>query len=275
MVRKLRVALGHALLYGLLCGIALLTLFPFLWTLSTALSTAGGVFTFPPRLIPERPGLANFVEVVQALPVGRYFLNSVLLTVYGVLGTLLVCSLAAYPLARMDFPGRDAILAALLGTLLLPNEAGFVVNFLTLGRLGLVNTYTGVVLPSLASVVGIFLLRQAYLAIPQELLDAARVDGASELRIWARVVLPLSRPALAALGILSSVAYWNAFIWPLVVLRDPDRYPLAVGLLYLQGLFAHNTRLIAAGTVLAMLPILAMFVFAQRSFMRGLEGAVR
>lgn len=275
MVRNLRSTLGHGLLYGLLSGIALLTLFPFLWTLSTSLSTGGGVFTFPPRLVPEHPGLTNFVEVVQALPVGRYFLNSVLLTVYGVLGTLLVCSLAAYPLARMDFPGRDAILAALLGTLLLPNEAAFVVNFLTLGRLGLVNTYTGVVLPSLASVVGIFLLRQAYLAIPQELLDAARVDGASELRIWARIVLPLSRPALAALGTFSFVAYWNSFIWPLVVLRDPDRYPLAVGLLYLQGLFAHNTRLIAAGTVLAMLPILAVFLFAQRSFVQGLEGAVR
>jgi putative chitobiose transport system permease protein len=106
-------------------------------------------------------------------------------------------------------------------------------------------------------------------------LDAARVDGASELRIWARIVLPLSRPALAALGTFSFVAYWNSFIWPLVVLRDPDRYPLAVGLLYLQGLFAHNTRLIAAGTVLAMLPILAVFLFAQRSFVQGLEGAVR
>ncbi len=275
MVTRLRSVLVGALLYALLTGIALFTLFPFLWTLATALSTTGGVFVFPPRLVPENPGMANFVEVVRALPVGRYFLNSVLLTAYGVVGTLLVCSLAAYPLARMDFPGREGILAALLSTLLLPNEAGFVVNFLTLGKLGLLNTYTGVVLPSFASVVGIFLLRQAFLAIPQELVDAARVDGASEFRIWAQVVLPLSRPALAALGIFSFVAYWNAFIWPLVVLKDPEKYPLAVGLLYLQGLFAHNTRLIAAGTVLAMLPILVVFALAQRHFLRGLEGAIR
>ncbi|MCS7172742.1 MAG: carbohydrate ABC transporter permease [Armatimonadetes bacterium] len=275
MVRKLRSTLGHALLYTLLCGIALFTLFPFLWTLSTALSTAGSVFVFPPRFFPENAGLRNFTEVVRTLPVGRYFLNSVVLTAYGVSGTLLVCSLAAYPLARMDFPGRNFLLLALLSTLLLPNEAGFVVNFLTLTHLRLVNTYTGVVLPSLASVVGIFLLRQAYLAIPQELLDAARVDGASEFRIWARIVVPLSGPALAALGVLSFVAHWNSFIWPLVVLQDPDRYPLAVGLLYLQGLFAHNTRLIAAGAVLAMLPILVVFCFAQRFFMRGLEGAIR
>ncbi|MDR5709133.1 MAG: carbohydrate ABC transporter permease [Armatimonadota bacterium] len=275
MVTKLRSAVGHMLLYGLLGVVALFTLFPFLWTLRTALSTAGSVFTFPPRFLPEKAGLGNFTEVVRTLPVGRYFLNSVVLTVYGVTGTLAVASLAAYPLARLDFPGRNLLLLALLGTLLLPNEAGFVVNFLTLSQLGLVNTYTGVVLPSLASVVGIFLLRQAYLAIPQELVDAARVDGASEFRIWAQIVLPLSRPALAALGVFSFVAHWNSFIWPLVVLKDPDRYPLAVGLLYLQGLFAHSTRLIAAGTVLAMLPILAVFCFAQRFFLRGLEGALR
>lgn len=261
--------------YLLLSAIALPTLFPFLWTLATALGTAGSVFTFPPRVWPESPGLGNFVGVVRTLPVGRYFLNSVELAFYGVVGTLLVCSLAAYPLARLRFVGRDLIFYAIVATLLLPNEAGLIVNFITLSKLGLVNTYAGVVLPSLASTVGIFLLRQAYLAVPEELLDAARMDGASELVVWARIMVPLSAPAMATLGIFTFVAYWNSFIWPLVVLKDPDRYPLAVGLLYLQGLFAHNTRYIAAGTVIAMLPILVVFCVAQRYFMRGLEGAVR
>lgn len=271
-VLRLAATAGNYLLLG---AIALFTLFPFLWTLATSLSTAGSVFTFPPRLWPESPGLANFAGVLGTLPVGRYFLNSVVLTLYGVGGTLLVCSLAAYPLARLRFPGRDLVFYAIVATLLLPNEAGLIVNFLTLSRLGLVNTYTGVVLPSLASTVGIFLMRQAYLAVPEELSDAARIDGASELVVWARIVVPLTAPSLAALAIFTFVGYWNSFIWPLIVLKDPDRYPLAVGLLYLQGLFAHNTRYIAAGTVIAMLPVLAVFCLAQRYFMRGLEGAIR
>jgi putative chitobiose transport system permease protein len=143
-------------------------------------------------------------------------------------------------------------------------------------KLGLVDTYTSVFLPSLASIFGIFLLRQAYLSVPQELEDAARIDGASDLVIWRHVMLPLITPALATLAIFQFVAFWNSFLWPIIILKTPDKYPLAAGLLYLRGLFAHNTRYIAAGTVIATLPIVIAFLFMQRYFMRGITaGAIR
>ena len=202
--------------------------------------------------------------------------NTLLITGAGVGLNLLLCSLAAYPLARMRFPGRNLIFFTLLATLMLPSHVGLIVNFVTLTRLHLIDTYTAVVLPSAVSVFGIFLLRQQYLSIPQELEDAARIDGASELGIWWRVMLPLIAPGLATLAIFEFVAFWNSFLWPLIVLKSPEKYPLAVGLLYLSGLFAHNTRLIAAGAVMMTIPIIVVFLFTQRYFMRGITlGAIR
>jgi len=146
----------------------------------------------------------------------------------------------------------------------------------TLIRLHLVDTYAAVYLPGVASIFGIFLLRQAYLVIPQDIEDAARIDGADEMRLWAQVMLPLVTPALATLAIVEFTGYWNSFLWPLIVLKSPDRYPLAVGLLYLSGLFAHNTRYIAAGAVLITLPVIAVFILLQRYFLRGIMlGAVK
>ena len=202
--------------------------------------------------------------------------NTLLITGAGVGLNLLLCSLAAYPLARMRFPGRNLIFFVLLSTLMLPSHVGLIVNFVTMTRLRLIDTYAAVVLPSAVSVFGIFLLRQQYLSIPQELEDAARIDGASELGIWWRVMLPLIAPGLATLAIFEFVAFWNSFLWPLIVLKSPEKYPLAVGLLYLSGLFAHNTRLIAAGAVMMTVPIIVVFLFTQRYFMRGITlGAIR
>jgi len=165
---------------------------------------------------------------------------------------------------------------AILATLMLPEHIGLIVNFVTMTRLRLVDTYASVYLPSIASIFGIFLLRQAYLSIPQELEDAARMDGAGDLLIWWRVMLPLIAPALATLAIFQFVAFWNSFLWPIIILKTPDKYPLAAGLLYLRGLFAHNTRFIAAGTIIATLPIVVVFLFTQRYFMRGITaGAIR
>ena len=265
----------YSLLYSLLSALALFTLFPFLWTLATSLSASGNVFRFPPQFWPQEAVLTHYRAIFNQLPMMRYIWNSLWLCFWGISGTLLVSSLAAYPLACMHFPGRKFIFYSIVATLILPNEAGLIVNFITISRLGLANSYAGVILPSLASVIGIFLMRQAYLGVPRELLDAAKVDGASELRIYWQIMLPLCAPALAALGIFTFVGYWNSFIWPLIVLRDPDLYPLSVGLLYLRGIFAGNTRMVAAGTVLSMVPVIVVFVFAQRYFMRGLEGALK
>lgn len=257
-------------------ALAAFTTFPLLWLVSIALRTSGSVFGFPPQLLPWPPSLANFVTVWETMPLPRFFVNTLILCVAAVVLNLVLCSLAAYPLARMEFPGRKLIFALLLSTLMLPGHIGLIVNFITLLRLRLIDTYAGVLLPGAVSVFGIFLLRQAFLTVPTELEDAARIDGASEWTIWWRVMLPVITPALAALALFEFVAVWNSFLWPLIVLKLPDKYPLAVGLLYLSGLFAHNTRAVAAGAVLMTLPIIIVFLFTQRFFMRGLTvGAVR
>jgi putative chitobiose transport system permease protein len=262
--------------YAGLTALAIITAFPFVWLFSTSLRATGTVFAFPPVVIPRPATLANYAGVVQTMPIGRFFLNTIYITGVGIALTLLTSALAGYPLARMRFPGRDAIFYAIIGSLMLPQHVGLILNFVTMMRLHLVDTYAAVYLPSIASIFGIFLLRQAYLVIPQEIEDAARIDGAGEARLWAQVMLPLVAPALATLAIIEFTGYWNSFLWPLIVLKSPDRYPLAVGLLYLSGLFATNTRYIAAGAVLMTVPVIIVFLALQRYFLKGIViGAVK
>lgn len=278
-LQRVRKSVETVLVYGVLITIGIITVYPFVWTMITSFSGSGAIFQFPPPLFPQDPTLENYNYVAQNVPLTRYVLNSVIICFFGVLGSLLVAALAGYPLAKMEFPGRNLIFGAIVATLILPNEAGLIVNYITTIKLGLLKSsagqYAAVILPSLASTVGIFLMRQAYLAIPKELLEAARVDGASEWRIWWQIMIPLTAPSLAALGILQFVAFWNSFLWPIIVLTDKNYYPLASGLLDLQGQFSTNTRAVSAGTVIAMIPIIVIFLFGQRYFMRGLEGAIK
>ena len=261
--------------YALLLAIAAVCVFPFLWTLSTAIGTEGNVFDFPSSFIPHRPSLDNFVEVFRVIDLGRYYWHSVWITFWTVAWTVLVCSLAAFPLARYRFRGRRLVFAIILATLMLPTEVNFLVNFITTAQLGLVNTHLGVILPTLAGAIGIFMLKNAFEEIPQDLLDAARVDGGSELYIFFRVMLPLALPQIGALVILTTVTTWNNFLWPSVVLTKSDLMPLAVGILELSGTFGSSTRVIAAGAVLTIAPALILFFFTQRFFMRGMEGAIK
>ena len=252
------------------------TTFPFVWLLATSLRSTGTVVSFPPVLIPHPPTLANYAGVWATMPLARFFANTVYITGVGILLTVVVSAMAGYPLARMRFPGRDVIFYAIVGSLMLPQHVGLILNFVTLMRLHMVDTYAAVYLPSAASVFGIFLLRQAYLTIPAEIEDAARIDGAGEFRLWGQIMLPLVAPALATLAIIEFSGYWNSFLWPLIVLKSPEKFPLAVGLLYLSGLFAYNTRYIAAGAVLMTLPTIAVFLALQRYFLRGITiGAVK
>jgi len=261
--------------YVALFAVALLCAFPFLWTLSAAIGTEGNVFAFPSSLIPHRVSFANFIEVFRVIDLGTYYWNSIWITFWTVAWTLLVCSLAAYPLARFRFRGQRLVFGAILATLMLPTEVNFLVNFITAAHLKLVNTYSGVILPTLAGAIGIFMMKSAFEEIPQDLLDAARIDGASELHVFLRIMLPLARPQLAALTILTTVTTWNNFLWPSVVLTKSDLMPLAVGILELSGTFGSSTRVIAAGAVLTIAPALIVFFFTQRFFMRGMEGAVK
>lgn len=273
--RPLRLALRYVLLIAIL----IFAIFPFVWTLAIALTdkTAGvSIYAFPQSLFPRRITLHNFVDVFNTFHLGAYLWNSVSITVMTVIGTLVVSALAAYPLARFRFPGRNLIFSAIVATLVLPSETNFIVNTLTLKNLHLLGTHLGVVIPTIAGAFGIFLMRQAFLSIPSALLEAARLDGASELLILTRIMLPLTRPSLAALGIFTLVTTWNAYFWPMVVLSGaPERVPLSVAVLKLKGQFNYDPFNIAAGSLFMMLPVLIVFLLAQRLFLRGLEGAVK
>lgn len=265
-----------ALLYGLLVAFALLFVGPFALLLSTALKTYGQpVYSFPPQLVPWPPTLRVLIDAWTAIPFPRYLLNSFLLVTVTVPLHVLVCALAGYPLARMRFPGRQLVFAAILSTLFLPAEVMLVPRFLVVSELNLVDSYAGVVMPALVGAFGVFLLRQAFAAIPRELEEAARVDGCGELRLWWSIMVPQVRPALATVAIFSFISVWNDFVWPLVVLSDPDKFPIALGLAYLAGIFGADVRSLAAGTVIAMLPVMAFFLALQRHFVAGLQGAVK
>jgi len=252
---------------------------PFLWLAATAFKTTGDVFTIKglADLVPWPLELDNFIQVLRNVPLlPRFFLNTILICLLGVVSELFIAALAGYPLARLEFPGKGLVFGLMLSTLMLPAQANMIVNFITIRKLGLFDTYLAVVLPSMVSVFGIFLMRQAYLVIPRELEDAARLDGCGEWNLWTRVILPLARPSLATLAVFSFVSYWNTFMWPLVVLKHESHYPLAVGLTYLSNMFASDFRLVAAGSVLSMVPIIIMFVVMQKQFISGITaGAVK
>ncbi|MFN3265762.1 MAG: carbohydrate ABC transporter permease [Deinococcales bacterium] len=267
--------------YLVLVLVGLFAVFPFLWTLAISITdktVASGVsiFDFPASLFPRAITLNNFFEVYRVFGLEKYLLNSLVISSLTVLGTLLVSLTAAYPLAKMEFFGRNLIFGAMLSTLILPSETNFIVNVLTLNQLGLLGTYWGVVIPTIATAFGIFVMRQAYVAIPSSLLEAARIDGANEFQIIWRIMVPLSRPALTALGIFTLVGTWNSYFWPSVALLGADELqPLSVAMLKLKGQFNHDSFNVAAGAMIMMIPVLLVFIAAQRLFMRGLEGAVK
>ena len=261
--------------YFVLLAMGLLCVFPFWWTIVTAISTEGNIFEFPPTFWPQAPSLDNFYEVFEFIPIGGFYKNSIMITGLTVAGKLVFCSLAAYPLARMKFSGRHIVFGVILITMVLPSEVNFLVNFITINNLGLVNNYAGVVLPNFVTAISIFMLKQAFEEVPQDLIDAARVDGASEWTIIWKIMFPLVMPWLATVGILTTVEAWNDYLWPSIVMNRSENLPLSAGVMYLSGVFGSSTRVIAAGTILTITPILVIFVFTQRFFMRGLDGAVK
>jgi putative chitobiose transport system permease protein len=261
--------------YSVLLALAALCVFPFWWTLVVAISTEGNIFEFPPTFLPQAVSLENFIEVFRVIPIIAFYKNSLLITLATVAWKLLLCSLAAYPLSRMRFSGSRLVFGLILLTMILPSEVNFLVNFITMTKIGLVNTYTGVILPNVVTAVSILLLKQAFDEVPQDLIDAARVDGATEWIIFWKIVLPLITPWLATVGILTAVEAWNDYIWPSLVISKPEDFPLSAGILYLRGTYGSSTRVIAAGTILTVAPILVAFLFTQRFFMRGMDGAVK
>ncbi len=252
-------------LYALLGAIALVMLLPLIWLVSTAFKApTENIFEFPPRFWPQSPTLQNFVTVWQTNPFGRYLFNSTLVAGLTVVLNLLFCSLAAYPLARLQFRGREALFLLIVATILIPFQIVMIPLYILAVKLGLRNTYLGLILPAITSAFGIFLLRQAFQGVPKELEEAARIDGCSELGIWWNVMLPAVRPALITLAIFVFIGAWSDFLWPLILLDQPDYYTLPLGVAKLAGAFSLDWRLIAAGSVISIAPILLVFGLLQR-----------
>jgi multiple sugar transport system permease protein len=226
----------------------------------------------PPPLIPRPPTLDNYSVLFSRLDVGRYALNSLIVATAATLISTLLNSMAGYAFAKLRFTGRDSLFRLLLVALVIPGQVGMLPLFLLIKQLGLVNSYAGVVVPGLASIFGIFLVRQYVVGIPDGLLDAARVDGAGEWRIFTDVVLPLSRPILVALAVTTFLGTWNDFLWPLVVLSDQDKYTLPVALANLFGEHLQDTEAMMAGAVVTVMPAMVLFLCLQRYYIHGLFG---
>jgi multiple sugar transport system permease protein len=258
------------LVNGAVALIGLLVLAPLLWMVAAALMPRGAAQTYPPPLWPERPTLDNFRELFTRLHLGRYFLNSVLISLAITASALLLNSMAGYAFAKLRFRGRDGLLKLMLAGLVVPLQVGMLPLFLLLKELHLINTYWAVIIPSMATIYGIFMVRQYALAIPNSLLDAARVDGAGEFRMFFTIVLPVIRPVLATLAVFTFLSAWNDFMWPLIVLTGNDRYTLPVAVAILSSEHVQDAELMMAGSLVTMLPVLMLFVVLQRQLIGGI-----
>lgn len=257
--------------HGLLLLLAAAFSLPLVWMVLTSFKPAEQITADPHRVLPVEWRGANYVEAVTAMPYFRYLRNSLVLCAGSVLGTLASCSLAAYGFARLKWPLRNQVFAVLVVTMLLPWHVTVIPRFLLIRELGLYNTLAALVVPAfLGDAFSIFLLRQFFLTIPEELSEAARLDGASEWRIFWRIILPLSRPALATVALFQFIASWNDFNGPLLYLNDPARFPLAYGLEQFVSSYSSQTNLLMAAAVLFTLPIVVLFFFTQRTFIRGI-----
>jgi multiple sugar transport system permease protein len=263
--------------YVLLLVVLALTVGPFVWQLSTALKGPHeDIFSSPPKFLPGSPTLHNFARVADTIPVWDYIWNSVKVALASVVTNCVGSAMAGYALARMRYRGRRAATLVFLLAMLVPVEGLIIAQFTTMRSLGLNNTLVGVLLPGAISSINVLLMRNAFLNLPAEVEEAAFVDGANAWQRFTRIALPSVKGTLAVVAIFAFMGAWDDFLWPLIVLSDPDKYTLTIGLNYLHGTFANDERLVAAGTIIAVAPLIALFACLQRYFFRGVgEGAVK
>jgi multiple sugar transport system permease protein len=269
--RRRRRRLGARAVNYIVLSVGLaLWLLPFVWMILGSVKTQAEILQRPPTWWPENATGENFAQWFGPLDFGHFFANSLIVAVVTVLGNMVFCSMVGYALAKMEFPGKRVLFALVMVTLMVPGVVTFVPLFVMVSSLGLVNTYPALILPFITAPIGVFLMRQFMGGIPDALLEAARLDGAGEWKIFARVVMPLCGPPLATLGILTFLSSWNNFLWPLVAAQTEEMYTLPVALsLYSTGQNATNYGLLLAGSVLVITPIIILFIFLQRWFIRG------
>jgi multiple sugar transport system permease protein len=263
----------NLVIHGFLLISVALVLLPYYLMVVTSIKPLREVFTDPFTWIPSRLAWENYVDAWTHAPFGRYFVNSTIISVTETFGVLITSALAGYAFARMRFYGREVLFILFLGTLMVPGEVQLVPNYITITRLGWLNTYQALIVPFLASVFGIFFMRQAFATIPQELQDAATVDGASHLTFLWRVVAPLSKPAFVTVALLTFLASWNALTWPLIITTTPEMRPIMVGLLSFAGEWGTQPRLLMAAATFSAVPLLVLFFILQRYFIQGIARA--
>ena len=261
---------GTLALHALLIAGSVVMLLPFAWMLSTSLKLPPDIFTYPPVWIPSPIAWQNYAKTVTVMPFGRFYLNSLIVTTGVTLLQLLTSSLAAFAFARMRFPGRNVLFLLYLATLMIPFQVTMIPNFILVRALGWYDTYQALILPPAFSAFSTFLLRQYFMGIPHELDEAARIDGATSLRIWWQVIMPLAGPAIAALATFVSLNSWNDFLWPLIITNSPAMRTLPVGLSTFQGQYKTDWNLLMAGSMIAMVPVLLVYIIGQRWFIRGI-----
>ena len=257
-------------LNGVLAAASMLALLPLLWMVSASFMPAGAASSYPPTWWPAEPTLAHYRHLLGEGGIGRAFVNSLGIACVSTMVSTLLNAAAGHAFAKLRFPGRDRVFALLLAALVIPGQVAMLPLFLMLKGMGLVNTWAGVLVPGLAGIFGIFLVRQVARSIPDELLEAARIDGASELRIFTLVMLPLLRPVLATLAVLAFLGSWNDFMWPLIVLTDGDLHTLPVALASMTREHVQDIEMMMAGAVITVLPVLLLFLALQRHYLEGL-----
>jgi multiple sugar transport system permease protein len=259
-----------AAINALLIVTGILTIIPLLWMISASFMPTGEATIYPPHLLPSHATLAHYHELFTRMKFGRSFTNSMIVAVGVTLFSLLLNSMAGYAFAKLRFGGRDRLFNALVAVLVIPTQVAMLPLFLMLKSVHLINSYWGVILPSMATIFGIFLIRQFMLSVPDDLLDAARIDGAGEFRIYWSVIMPLARPVLVTLAIFTFMSAWNDFMWPLIVLTDDAKYTLPVAVANLVGEHVQDTELMMASSVLTVLPVLILFLAVQRHYIAGI-----
>ncbi len=261
----------RVVLFLFLVVISVIDVFPFVWMLSASLQSTSEILSYPPTLVPKAPQWLNYLDVFRQQPFGRFYLNTLLMALAQLAGVLVSSSLAAYAFAKIPFFGRNAIFVGYLATLMIPFQVIVIPLYLMMKSVSWINTYPGLIVPGMTSVFGTFLLREFFRGIPKELEDSARMDGASHVVIYSRIVVPLSLPAMSALSIFSFMGSWDNFLWPLVVTNSPDMRTLTVGLTMFIGEYAGQTQwnVLMAASLMISLPVIIFFLIFQKGFIEG------
>lgn len=274
--KQVRQTIARTTSYLVLSVVGVTMLVPFLWMLSTSLKDSSSAFDFPPKWIPHPATWRNYLDAWTSVPFGRFYFNSILVGVLTTAGQVLTSALAAYGFARLRFPGRDKLFLAYLATMMIPGSVTMIPVFILIKQMGLIDSYTALILPGIFSAYGTFLLRQFFMTLPRDLEEAARIDGCSLFGIFWKIILPLSKPALATLTTFTFMGSWNNFMWPLIVVNSMDKMTLPVGLQSFQSLYSTEWTLLMAGSIIVLIPVVVVFLMCQRYFIEGIQmGAIK